>query len=115
MEATAQSTVPENIPPPESIPDYLMQDPIPSQVKVDNPIQTKVNLIDIDDEPIPEEKKQTILEAKTEDTVINPNDHFLDNCKKIIRYGLFKTGIRYFKTLLVCFILIYRHKLTLTS
>jgi hypothetical protein len=103
MEATGQSV------PSDNPPDYLMQDLGNSEVDILQPKtadQDKPSTIEPQEVPskpdiIPEVKKKEKTQEEIKDATIIPTDHFLENCKKIMRHGLFKSGLRYLNTLIV--------------
>jgi len=100
IEATGQSVLPDNPT------DYLMQDLGNSEVYGLQPKTTdqdKTEEVPAKTETIPEAevKKEEKTQEDTKDIAIIPTDHLIENCKKIMKYGLFKSGLRYFNTLIV--------------
>lgn len=110
MEATAQ---------PSAVSDYLTQDsvipgsdvlqPREEPIAQDNASNSNKDNPEPDpepkilDAPIKEEEKAAKEEHKDNEDTIVPSEYFLENCKKIIKFGLFKSGLRYLNTLIVPF------------
>eukprot|EP00826_Nyctotherus_ovalis_P045343 TRINITY_DN500_c0_g1_i22.p1 TRINITY_DN500_c0_g1~~TRINITY_DN500_c0_g1_i22.p1 ORF type:complete len:234 (-),score=51.09 TRINITY_DN500_c0_g1_i22:858-1487(-) len=97
MEATAQPSV---------VSDYLTQD---SVIQGSDVLQPREEPIFQDNpEPDPEskaynEEKASKEEHKDSEDAIVPSEYFLENCKRIIKFGLFRSGLRYLNTLITAF------------